>query len=424
MERSVKRTLLLLYHLAVLAAIAIAIRGIARGCGEPSCPHHAARAAEHGLISPAQARLLFPKAARVLAADGPHGWAPVLETDNTRPGDMASTAPVANKTIGYAGPTTVLIGLGRNGKIMGARILESADSEDFVHEVVASGMLDRWNGMTPTEAANAAVDTVSGATMTSTAIRNGVALRLKLATSGPAAAHVASGVPVPVWWKEIVTAALIGAAVGLCFWSGRWRNRLRLVLLAAAVGWIGLYAGSFISQALLFGWVQALPPWQRQPSLVLLVAAAVLVPILSGRALYCTYLCPHGAAQDLVGRIGRKPVKIRPSLARWLARLPYAALLTILGLVAWGMPAGELGSFEPFAAYQALNVVVLISVIIAAVSLIASVFVRLPWCRFGCPTGALLRYLQRPGKQARFGLTDLVSGLTALTLLLVWLLCA
>jgi NosR/NirI family transcriptional regulator, nitrous oxide reductase regulator len=415
LEPLMQRYLLLLYRLAMLVAIIVALRGITRSQAEHPHPHPCCEGAPcAGKIGLEDARLLFPQAATVLKTDQPNGWCRVLDATENLLGYIASTSPAADHVVGYMGTTRLLIGLRPDRRISGLHVLQSADSVEFVKEVIDRGMLERWVGMTPDEAITAEVDTVSGATMTSTAIRNSVRLRLRLATASLPPHHpTMHSTGHPVWWREIATAALIIAATALCFATGRRIRRVRMIFLLVVIGWIGIVTGRFIAQTILFGWAQTALPWREQPALVLMLAATVLVPMISGRALYCTWLCPHGAAQDWVGRLSRISVSLPPKAARWLPRLPYAFLLVILGLAAWGMSPGTFDKFEPFAAYQALRILLVIPVILALASLAASAFVRRPWCRFACPTGALLRFLQRPGRGASFGAPELWGTLAA-----------
>ncbi|MCA9071915.1 MAG: hypothetical protein KDA84_23465, partial [Planctomycetaceae bacterium] len=56
---------------------------------------------------------------------------------------------------------------------------------------------------------------------------------------------------------------------------------------------------------------------------------------------------------------------------------------------------------------------------IFVVGLVASLFVPMAYCRFGCPTGALLGYLRFHGQSDRFTRKDAAAiGLLAMALLM------
>ena len=51
---------------------------------------------------------------------------------------------------------------------------------------------------------------------------------------------------------------------------------------------------------------------------------------------------------------------------------------------------------------------------IAILGLIASVFSPLAYCKYGCPTGALFKYLRRSSGTNRLSLRDLIASLLCL----------
>ena len=62
----------------------------------------------------------------------------------------------------------------------------------------------------------------------------------------------------------------------------------------------------------------------------------------------------------------------------------------------------DLNSLEPFDAYV-WRVAGIASLVIAATGLIASCFVPMAYCKYGCPTGALFKLLRSAGDQESFG---------------------
>ncbi len=61
------------------------------------------------------------------------------------------------------------------------------------------------------------------------------------------------------------------------------------------------------------------------------------------------------------------------------------------------------------------------TVSIALAGLVASLFVPMAYCHYGCPTGALLNFLRSHHRTDRFGRRDLVAlALLALSAVLSW----
>jgi len=74
----------------------------------------------------------------------------------------------------------------------------------------------------------------------------------------------------------------------------------------------------------------------------------------------------------------------------------------------------SLTAIEPFDAYL-FRVAGWATITVAIVGLAFSLVVPMAYCRFGCPTGALLVFLRRHGRSDRFSLRDWVAlGLVAI----------
>ena len=168
-----------------------------------------------------------------------------------------------------------------------------------------------------------------------------------------------------------------------------------------------------LSQALLVGWAQHGVPWRTAGGLVLLTAAAFLIPLTTKRNLYCSHLCPHGALQQLVKRRLPWQPEVPKRLARALRLLPLALLAVCVAVPMTGA-AFSLVDLEPFDAWV-YSVAGWPTLTVAAVGLLASLFVPMAYCKYGCPTGAVLEYLRLHAKSDRWSPRD--SAAVALVVL-------
>ena len=78
----------------------------------------------------------------------------------------------------------------------------------------------------------------------------------------------------------------------------------------------------------------------------MIAVLALACPLFLNKAYYCAYLCPFGAAQELVGKVRKK--KIAPK-GVWKNVFKYTRVIyfmVILALLLWGIPL-ELASLEP-----------------------------------------------------------------------------
>jgi polyferredoxin len=167
------------------------------------------------------------------------------------------------------------------------------------------------------------------------------------------------------------------------------------------------------------GWGQSGVPWQNAFGLVALAAAAIALPIAKGQNVYCSHLCPHGAAQQLLPRRWRIK-RIPPWLGRALRLLRPALLAWVLLVTLCNWPF-NLVNIEPFDAYS-WRAAAWPTIAIAIVGLIASLFVPMAYCHYGCPTGAVLEYLRRHRRSDRITRADVfAAGCLALAVALLFL---
>jgi NosR/NirI family nitrous oxide reductase transcriptional regulator len=362
----------------------------------------------------ADARILFSEAVelepdpsdehviRVRAAEGvPLGW-------------VLRTSPAADRVIGYQGPTDALVGFDTRNRVVGVAVLASFDNEPYVGYVRDDPAFRRlWRGMPIEDLAEidpvaAGVEGVSGATMTSQAVAEGIVRAASShrgrgdAWAGGRRGSVAAwlrGIEPPQWGA--IAVILAGLVTGFTQLRGGWFGRVALPVVV--ILYLGFGAGAVLSQAQAWGWAQAGVP-RGAAVLAVLGAAAILVPAITRRNVYCAHLCPHGAAQQLLVRFakprGRVPARLRP----WLARLPWTLLAVALLAVVIPLPI-NLVDLEPFDGYLPF-VAGVPAILIFVASLAASARFPMAYCRHGCPTGALLDHLRLHRRSGSFDWRD------------------
>ena len=129
----------------------------------------------------------------------------------------------------------------------------------------------------------------------------------------------------------------------------------------------------------------------------LVLAAIVLVLSFLFGPVFCGWVCPLGTVQEWVGKLGRTLFKRRynhfvpTKLDNVLRYARYAILLWVLYVTA---TSGTL-IFESYDPYFALfnfwtGEVALTAFLILGLTLLLSVLVERPWCKYACPYGAVL----------------------------------
>src|SRR5205823_3197812 len=124
------------------------------------------------------------------------GWN-VLAANGAPLGYVLQTAPVSDAVIGYRGWTNTLVAFDPALHVLGVRIRASQDTVEHVDDIRKDrGFLKTWNGRSWDEVAGRTpeeegIEGVSGASMTSLALADGIVRRLR-------AANAASAAPLPI----------------------------------------------------------------------------------------------------------------------------------------------------------------------------------------------------------------------------------
>jgi len=131
-------------------------------------------------------------------------------------------------------------------------------------------------------------------------------------------------------------------------------------------------------------------------SSLVLAGIVLLLSILFG-PVFCGWVCPLGTVQEWVGKLGKKLFKRRYNhfvparLDNVLRYVRYGILIWVLYVTA---TSGTL-IFEAYDPYFALfnfwsTEVAWSAIAILGITLLLSVFVERPWCKYACPYGAVL----------------------------------
>jgi Na+-translocating ferredoxin:NAD+ oxidoreductase RnfG subunit len=370
-------------------------------------------------------RLIFPTASAFEPEIGNPSVLHIRTDDGGHAGWCLRTSPVADRVIGYQGPTDALIGFDAEDRIVGIAVLASFDNEPYVGYVRDDeAFRGLWRGMPIAELSGLdpaahGVEGVSGATMTSQAVAEGIIRAahdwqyVPRPNRSPAAAIFKwfGGIEPPQWIA--IAIMLTGLAVAFTRARGTWIGKYALP--GAVFFYLGFGAGALVSLAQLLGWAQAgIPTGAAVLSVLTLIAIAM--PATARRNVYCSHLCAHGAAQQLILRVAKPKGHVPQNLRPWLTALPWTLLTLAILSVVIPLPIAVV-DLEPFDAYLPL-IAGIPALVIFAVSLLANIRYPMAYCRYGCPTGALLDHLRLNRKSGVFTWRDgvLIACLTAATL--------
>ena len=321
---------------------------------------------------------------------------------------VVNTKPLAKDVQGYGGPVPLKIHI-KDGRVAAVEAEPNAESPDFFNR--AKELLNHWQNKSVDEALAEEVDAVSGATFSSRAIianmQRGLAYAKQhgqwgedgsVGAADTSASHIVGSEDGSVGALETsappivaLIVVLLGAVVPL-FYNNR---RLHLVQLAVNVVVLGLWTGTFVSYTLflrVFSGGVSVSAIGALAAPLLMLIVALIYPLAGRSGHYCANICPFGSAQELAGKLSRRKLRITPRVLKLLSVLRNLLWGVLMALLLTGTCTAWI-DYELFTAFLYSSASVWVTVL-AALFLVLSVWVPRPYCRFVCPTGALVKSVE------------------------------
>lgn len=182
----------------------------------------------------------------------------------------------------------------------------------------------------------------------------------------------------------------------------RLHSRIRFGFLIFTTVWLGWYAGAQLSVLNVLTFAEALRTgfeWQfflLEPLVFILWCFVGLTLLFWGRGVYCGWLCPFGAMQELTSKIAKAlklpQLKIPFVINERLWTLKYVVFLLLFAIALGDMTLAQtLSEIEPFKTAVVLHFIRDWRFVIYALLLLStSLFVERAFCRYLCPLGAAL----------------------------------
>ena len=246
-------------------------------------------------------------------------------------GIVVLSSDLAPEVQGFNAHVPVAVALDPDGRIVEVRVLPGQESPGYREKVYTPEFAAQFRGKRYSDplSLGRGVDAITGATVTSSAVTDGVRLTAQRAAEQVLGLSAPAAIAPPRvrfnLWHLAVPAFFILA------WTGATRrlSRLRPFVLAASVLCLGFGLKAFFSLAYILDIAAGkVPPLGMETLWYLLTVLALGSALLAGR-LYCAWICPFGAITELLGRLCRSPLEISVSWDRRLRRVKYGLLLIL-----------------------------------------------------------------------------------------------
>lgn len=288
---------------------------------------------------------------------------------------------------GYGGPLTMAVAVTPSGEIIGTAIVDQKETAAWMKLVLDVDLMENLIGKNYSDPFTLGVDVdgVTGATYTVKAIAEAVlngsqiaARYLGLPVTPPPPPKIVFGIP------EIVLLALFAVGYFAHQRGFKYKKPARWSSMLVGMVVLGFIYNAPVTLAYIIKLILGYwPQWQTNLYWYFLIGGMLFVFTVDNKNPYCEWFCPFGAAQEVMGVIGgAKPRKPRRyfEFLKWLQRI--LALAAIFLGVFFRSPG--LASFELFGTLFSLVGTSLQFVALGLV-LIASLFIKRPWCTYLCP---------------------------------------
>ncbi|MCW8933554.1 MAG: NosR/NirI family protein [Gammaproteobacteria bacterium] len=217
---------------------------------------------------------------------------------------------------------------------------------------------------------------------------------------------------------EVVVLGLALFVLTLIFFFQNWlvkrpklTDQVRIGFLIFTLFGIGWYFNAQLSVVNILAMFNALVSgfdWAyflMEPLIFILWASVAASLLFWGRGVYCGWLCPFGALQELLNKIAKafkiKQVKVPWAIHERIWTFKYLIFLFLFGFSLYSLEWAErLAEVEPFKTAIVLKFVREWPYVIFALALLLpGIFIERFYCRYLCPLGAALAI---PGKMRMF----------------------
>ncbi len=317
-------------------------------------------------------------------------------------GFIFSSDDLAPNVRGFGGKINLAVFADANGKLLDFHVIRSNETPAYLD------MLTNWLPSLKSCSIFAAqpfanVDTITGATVSSKAILE------SLSQSGNAFATQILGqtsrqrtTAATAWLPDAQGAYLLIAVLLtlLVIYRGSFRTRLFILVSDIIIG--GVVFNAQFSSEQIASLLSFAIPLAAPTGVFILTIGAPLLAILFGN-IYCGYLCPFGALQELVGYI--IPARFKPSVSIEQMRKARFVKFVVLFVV--------ITAFFLSRSHDTLSVDPLIKAfnfkypgrllpVVIAIALVGSLFYSRFWCRYLCPAGAFLSLFNKVAVLRRY----------------------
>lgn len=319
----------------------------------------------------------------------------VKSTINTDPICYYANFPEGNKyvilceTMGWGGPAIVGTKIDTSGYIEQVSVLSNKETPAFYTQLVKKSYFKQFEGKYVSDKfiLDKDVNAVSGATVSSRGFNKAVKQSCYYLANNQFQINIVEDTKSHTTSNSgyLIFLLFVLAYLGTRFGLSRFLIGFQLVTVVI-IGFMLNYSLSVSHITSLF--MGFFPSLATNLSWYILLGSIIAMVLFVGKNLYCTWICPFGAIQNILHKISDISLPVFPWLNKCRTRYSgFIAWFSVCVIFISRNPA--IGNFEPFAAIFSFKGFGIIWFILP-VLIFSSFFIKRMWCRFFCPVGFLL----------------------------------
>ncbi len=293
------------------------------------------------------------------------------------------------KTMGWGGPALVSTRIDTSGYVDDVAVINHKETPAFFAQLQKKSFFEQYKGkyIADNFSIDGDVDVISGATISSLGFNKAV----------KESSHYLAAAEFQMEFAEsnfsisyTDPAYFILLLFALAYFGTRFRLKKYLIIVQLiSVVLLGFMLNYPLSvshiTSLLMGFF---PSPDRNLIWYILLGSIGVMILFVGRNLYCAWICPFGAIQELLNKVSGISLPVSPILKK-MGKFSSGFIAWFAVCVIFISRNPAVGSFEPFAALFSFKGFGIIWIILP-VLIFSSFLIKRMWCRYFCPVGFFL----------------------------------
>ena len=302
---------------------------------------------------------------------------------------------VVDKATGYQSDIEIMAGIDLNGEMTEIIIVGHQETPSFFRKITdRDKFFEQFQRRNIIEGfiLNQNVDGVSGATVSSKAIVKAVNSGTNMVGSSLLGLEMPKiEVKVDFGAKESIIITLMLLSV-FATYKRKAKYRFYVLIFSAVI--LGFWYNAFVLYSAIASIITGSMPYAPENlSWHILVWGAFLLILFTGKNLFCYWVCPFGASQEILAKIGGGSFKPSQQIEKKARYLPaFLAWLALLLALLKGEPTSAF--YEPYSTFFA-QVGTNIQWVLLPVVVLSSLFIFRFWCKYFCPVGYIMHLTVR-----------------------------